>query len=93
MIKVYFESKNHAELVATFENESIYIACLPTLKKVAKSQGMEVTESIDEYLEETHENLRSVLIEYNCEEYGDAIIDSICNVFNYPTTIEYYKEE
>ena len=48
MIKVYFESKNHAELVATFENESIYMTCLPSLKKVAKSQGMKVTESIEE---------------------------------------------
>lgn len=45
MIQVYFESNNHAELVATFENESLYIACLPTLEKVAESQGMKVTET------------------------------------------------
>lgn len=45
MIKVYFESLNHSELKATFENESLYIKCLPILEAEAKAQGMKVTES------------------------------------------------
>jgi len=47
MIKVYAESKNHAELWATFEDEDLYICCLPILKKEAKKIGMIITESIN----------------------------------------------
>lgn len=39
MIKVYFESTVASELVATFESEDTYIACLPALKKECKEQG------------------------------------------------------
>ncbi len=46
MIKVYFESKNHTEIVAIFQDEDLYIQCLPTLKKQAKKDRMIVTESI-----------------------------------------------
>jgi hypothetical protein len=48
MVKVYFESKVHAELVAIFDNESTYLLCLPSLEKEAKKHRMIVTESIDE---------------------------------------------
>ena len=33
-----------------------------------------------------HEELREILIKYGNEEYGDAIIDEICGLFNYPRT-------
>ena len=49
MIRVYFESNAHAELVATFESEELYIACLPTLEELASKQRMVVTETIDEH--------------------------------------------
>ena len=49
MIRVYFESNAHAELVATFESEELYIACLPTLEQLASEQRMIVTETIDEH--------------------------------------------
>ena len=51
MIRVYFESTAHwyAELVATFESEELYMACLPTLEKLAGDSGMIVTETIDEH--------------------------------------------
>ena len=49
MIRVYFESNAHAELVATFESEELYIACLPTLEELASWQRMIVTETIDEH--------------------------------------------
>ena len=47
MLKVYFESKSHSELVATFIDEKTYILCLPALKKLAKELEMIVTESWD----------------------------------------------
>jgi hypothetical protein len=48
MIKVYFESGRHAECVATFTSEEVYMAALPSLEALAESQGMSVTESIEE---------------------------------------------
>jgi hypothetical protein len=48
MIKVYAESKNHAELWATFECEKLYMRCLPVLELEAKKVGMIITESINE---------------------------------------------
>ena len=33
-----------------------------------------------------HSKLRSILIDYECKECGDSIIDEICELFNYPTT-------
>lgn len=48
MIIVYFESKTHAQQVATFENEEYYNAALPKLKKLAKKNGMVVTESVQD---------------------------------------------
>jgi hypothetical protein len=49
MIRVYFESNAHAELVATFESEELYMSCLPTLERLASKQRMIVTETIDEH--------------------------------------------
>ena len=48
MVKVFFESGSHADLVATFDSEELYIACLPTLEAEAKKSNMFVTESIEE---------------------------------------------
>ena len=49
MIKVYFESGSHAECVATFRTEAMYMMCIDTLKAEATKQGMIVTESeVDE---------------------------------------------
>jgi len=33
-----------------------------------------------------HEKLRQILIESGNEEYGDILIDEICELFNYPKT-------
>jgi len=48
MIKVYFESNSHADLVATFESEEVYALCVLTLDKIAQSKGMILTESVEE---------------------------------------------
>lgn len=49
MIKVYFETPNssYAELVAEFKDEYLYYECLEALERVAKSEGMIITESIE----------------------------------------------
>ena len=48
MVKVYFESKTHAELAAIFDTEELYLACLPVLELSASLQNMIVTESIED---------------------------------------------
>ena len=47
IIKVYFESNSTAELVATFNDEEIYIACVPALEKLAKKNKMMLSESVN----------------------------------------------
>jgi ABC-type Fe3+-hydroxamate transport system substrate-binding protein len=54
---------------------------------------------------EVHNKLRDILIDYGCEEFGDSIIDELCQATNTPTTCDiadeggnlrpeqYYKEE
>ena len=46
MIKVFFESRVHAEKVATFEDEEIFMACLPALEGLASMKNMKVTEVV-----------------------------------------------
>jgi aminopeptidase-like protein len=43
-------------------------------------------------LKNKHENLRNILIKSGSKEYGDEILDEICNLFEYPPTWIYYKE-
>ena len=50
MIKVYFESNTHAELIAIFESEDIYCSCVPALEKLAEERGVFLTESIEEVI-------------------------------------------
>jgi hypothetical protein len=49
MVRVYFESDNYAEQVATFQSEDIYNAMLPHLLEHAKKLGFDrVTEHLEE---------------------------------------------
>jgi hypothetical protein len=49
MIKVYFETSSYSELVACFDDEQTYNACLLALEKLAKDNGFDsVTESVDD---------------------------------------------
>lgn len=45
-----------------------------------------------EKTQEIHDKLRDILIDYGNAEYGDCIIDEICELFNFPTTIEIEHE-
>jgi hypothetical protein len=55
IITVFFEneSPSHANIVAKFDSEELYMSCLPALEKMAKSMNMIVTESVneDDYME------------------------------------------
>jgi hypothetical protein len=46
-VAVYFESPTGSHMVAQFDEESTYMACLPALEKLASSKGYIVTESLD----------------------------------------------
>jgi hypothetical protein len=46
-VTVFFEANAGAHIVAQFDEESTYMACLPTLEQLAASQGYIVTESLD----------------------------------------------
>ena len=49
MVKVYFEMDNggYAELVAIFDSEDTYNACLPAVEKLRKKHGFDfISESI-----------------------------------------------
>jgi hypothetical protein len=51
MVKVYFEmdSPKYAELVAIFDDEETYSACLPALEKLCKKHHFDyITESVDD---------------------------------------------
>lgn len=53
MVKVYFEMEgSYAELVAIFDDEDTYMACLPALEKLRKKHRFDlVTESIVDSME------------------------------------------
>jgi hypothetical protein len=46
-VTVYFEAKAGAHVVAHFDGEETYMACLPALETLAESKGYIVTESVD----------------------------------------------
>ena len=49
MVKVYFEMDNggYAELVAIFDSEDTYNACLPALERLRKKHGFDfISESV-----------------------------------------------
>lgn len=51
-----------------------------------------VEEITHEEIKDKHEKIRSVLMKYGNEEYGDWIIDDICEIVGIPATTVYYEE-
>lgn len=48
MIRVFFERRGHAELVAVFIDEYTYNDCVPALERLCKDMGFDnLTESIE----------------------------------------------
>jgi len=54
---------------------------------------MALSEKEIEELKEKHEKIRSILVDYDCEEYGDCIIDEISVAAGILPTTVYYEEE
>jgi hypothetical protein len=53
MLNVYFEKNSCASLVAAFDDEHLYIACLPILERECEARGFDmVTESVIELVQE-----------------------------------------
>ena len=46
-VAVYFEAEAGAHMVAQFDEEETYMACLPALEALASKRGYVVTESLD----------------------------------------------
>lgn len=49
---------------------------------------MDKNKLTNEEIDEKHQKLREILESYGSPEFGDAIIDEICNQFNFPNTID-----
>ena len=47
-VTVFLETPQHSEQIATFADESIFLACLPSLELLASKLGAVITESVDE---------------------------------------------
>lgn len=47
-VTVFLETKSHAEQIATFSSEEIYLACLPALELFAASCDASITETMEE---------------------------------------------
>ena len=55
---------------------------------------MKLSKKQIEELKNKHEAIRTVLINNDCKEYGDCIIDEICEVVGVlPTTVYYIDAE
>ena len=53
---------------------------------------MELSKQEIKELKETHENIRAVLMNNGADEYGDCIIDEICEAVGILPTYVYYIE-
>ena len=102
MIKIYFEGKSYSEMVAIAKDEEIYRACLPGLKKLAKSQGLMVTESLmeDRELEDNRRRIKKNPRVYTGKLYPkiDLAIDgnyvgTTAQFRSLKSALEYFKDE
>jgi hypothetical protein len=57
-----------------------------TEQRLSLVERMELYIIEEEKRNSKHNKLREILQEYGCEEFGDCIIDDICNIFDFPTT-------
>ena len=68
-----------------------FFVCYIRVKQKQKTMA-ELTEKEIVELKEKHESIRRVLMDNGNEEYGDCIIDEICEVVGLPPTTVYYVE-
>jgi len=79
---------NTADISLSEDNgEDLLIITKPNkLKTIINGQEYKGLESNTDKIESKHNELKKILIDYECEEFGDCIIDDICKLFNYPNT-------
>jgi hypothetical protein len=75
-VKVYFEASAGAHIVAQFDEEATYMACLPALEALANSKGYIVTESLDFEQEDDDDRMSSTVSWINAQ----IEIDNLKNV-------------
>lgn len=79
---------NEAEKQGTiYENLDTFIRDFNHQYFSTETHQLRVIKNITKILE-THQKLRDILIEYGNEEYGDCIIDELCQATGFPTTVE-----
>ena len=83
MVKVYFESKGSADVVAYFIDEKTYNTCMSSLRAYARVNRLKVTESIDEDLKVLDS---SKLLELASTLAHDKLVN------DYGSTIDIYKD-
>ena len=88
MVKVYFESKTHAELIAVFDCEDTYLICLKALEKEAKRHRMTVTESVQE-----ENDINKLSIEIKKSEQAKKVLQLMDKDFNYSEALEMVLKE
>ena len=77
---VYTDDEVGIEMIESVANQRV-------IEELEKASLMDV-----EKLKKIHEAIRNVLIGYECEEYGDCIIDEISKAVGIPPTTVYYEE-
>tara|TARA_Y100000389_G_scaffold19390_1_gene16812 strand:+ start:417 stop:728 length:312 start_codon:yes stop_codon:yes gene_type:complete len=81
-----------AELLSMLPDHVIYNSLSDDNREHFEPTQSELSNKEIEVLKETHEKIRKVLIEYGSEEYGDCIIDEICEASGIAPTTIYYEE-
>jgi len=77
---VYTDDEVGIEMIESYANQRV-------IEELEKASIMDV-----EKLKEVHEAIRNVLIDYDCVECGDCIIDEISSAVGIDTTQVYYEE-
>ena len=77
---VYTDDEVGIEMIESYANQRV-------IEELEKASTMDV-----EKLKKIHEAIRNVLIDYDCVECGDCIIDEISSAVGIDTTQVYYEE-
>jgi hypothetical protein len=75
-VKGWFDVEYICDIMNNWDEETKEEA-IEDLKKIIKNR---------KEVKPKHDKLRKILIDYGCQEFGDAIIDKISELFNYPKT-------
>jgi len=87
------KSRNGIIHCLCYHNVNCYYGIgIETKRKLKTLNTMKLTNEQINDLKEIHEKIRQILIDHSFEEYGDNIIDQICEAVGIESTIVYYEE-